>query len=139
MPARSSARPRGSGLTAYWQEQARSISSIRKSCAHRWAGRSTWRLPRPTIWRHGSARQKGRGVKVYAADMDGTAAEAWHPVAPSVLGVGNEGSGLSSDVAACVDERITIAKVNGGGRGVESLNVAQAASILGYLWTRRAT
>ena len=82
---------------------------------------------------------KGRGVKVYAADMDGTTAEAWHPVAPSVLVVGNEGSGLSSDVAACVDERITIAKVNGGGRGVESLNVAQAASILGYLWTRRAT
>src|SRR5690625_7231073 len=72
---------------------------------------------------------KGRGVHVYAADMDGTAAEAWHPVAPSVLVVGNEGSGLSSDVAACVDERITIAKVSDGRRGVESLNVAQAASI----------
>lgn len=82
---------------------------------------------------------KVRGVNVYAADMEGTAAEAWRPETPSVLVVGNEGSGLSSDVAACVDERITIAKVNGDARGVESLNVAQAASILGYLWTRSAT
>src|SRR5690625_3046549 len=34
-------------------------------------------------WLH---EAKGRGVHVYAADMDGTAAEAWQPVAPSGRG-----------------------------------------------------
>ena len=78
---------------------------------------------------------RANGIRVYAADMEGTPAGEWRPQTPSILVMGNEGSGLSKEVAACVDERITIPKGNARAVGVESLNVAQAASILGYLWT----
>lgn len=84
------------------------------------------------------AARKGFGR--FGADLDGESSETWRPPGPTVLVVGNEGSGLSAQVQQRLDGRVTIGGRGGrGGRGVESLNVAQAAGILMYEWTRRAS
>ncbi len=78
-----------------------------------------------------------KGFACYGADMVGERAESWQPGEKSVLVVGNEARGISREVGERLDQRVTI---GGGGRqGVESLNVAQAAGILMYVWTARVS
>ncbi len=76
---------------------------------------------------------RARGFALYGADLAGTDARRWQPRHPSALVLGSEGHGLSPEVAALLDEAITI----GGAatrRGAESLNVAVAAGVLMHEW-----
>lgn len=80
------------------------------------------------------AKAQRVGFTCYGADMKGEDVGRWQPEDPSILVVGNEGGGISDAVHARLDARVTIP---GSARrsGAESLNVAQAAGILMYLWT----
>lgn len=78
---------------------------------------------------------KAAGFRVYGADMHGAGVDTWSPSAPSVLVLGNEAHGLSAEVRRQVDERVLIPGRPRRG-GTESLNVAVAAGILMYEWTR---
>lgn len=73
------------------------------------------------------------GLACYGADLEGTSAAHWTPRTPSVLVLGSEAHGLSTEVQALLDERIAI---RGTPRraGTESLNVAIAGGILVYAW-----
>lgn len=74
-----------------------------------------------------------RGLSVHAADLDGEPVAAWSPPREAVLVLGSEAHGVSTAVQDRLDGRVRI----GGGRagqGVESLNVAMAASILLHRW-----
>lgn len=66
------------------------------------------------------------GGEVWAATTDGAPLETWRPARPLLLMLGAEGRGLSSEVLALADGRISIAL----DRGVESLNVAVAAGVM---------
>lgn len=70
---------------------------------------------------------------VLGADAVGTPAEDTPVPDRLALVLGNEGAGLSPEIAAGVDARVAIPM-----RGAESLNVAVAAGILLYLMTRKA-
>lgn len=72
-------------------------------------------------------------VRAYAADAGGRDIEALEPAARAALVVGNEGAGLSEEARAFAKETVAIAMP---GRA-ESLNVAVAAGILLYLFTRQ--
>lgn len=76
------------------------------------------------------------GVALWGADMGGTDASAWAPPARAALVLGSEAHGLSPDVAARLDGRVTIARRGRAGTaaGVESLNVVVAAGILLHAW-----
>jgi RNA methyltransferase, TrmH family len=75
--------------------------------------------------------------ELVAADMSGVSLEEWTPADRTVLVVGNEGAGISEDVASRVDRRITIQRpANARSSGVESLNVAIASSIILNRWAR---
>lgn len=71
------------------------------------------------------------GAALWGADLDGTPASAWRPEAGAVLVLGSEAHGLSDAVRARLHGRVSIP---GGGRGVESLNVAVAAGVLMHAW-----
>jgi TrmH family RNA methyltransferase len=73
------------------------------------------------------------GFSCYGADLEGTPATAWIPRQPSVLVLGSEAHGLSSGVAALLDERVAI-RGTPRREGTESLNVAIAGGILVYAW-----
>jgi RNA methyltransferase, TrmH family len=75
-----------------------------------------------------------RGFTVLGADAAGTPVGSVPVPDRLALVVGNEGAGLSAEMAAGVDARVAIPM-----RGAESLNVAVAAGILLYLMTRKAT
>ncbi len=70
---------------------------------------------------------------VLGADAAGTPAEDIPVPDRLALVLGNEGAGLSPEIATGVDARVAIPM-----RGAESLNVAVAAGILLYLMTRKA-
>ena len=76
------------------------------------------------------------GFHLYGADLEGTPARTWQPQAPSVLVLGSEAHGLSSDVRNLLEERVAIQGAKGR-RGAESLNVAVAAGILINRWLGR--
>lgn len=76
------------------------------------------------------------GGCAYGADMEGEAADRWSPPAPSALVLGSEAHGLSQPVAGMLEGTVSLPSA-AGRRGVESLNVAMAGSILLYEWTRR--
>jgi tRNA G18 (ribose-2'-O)-methylase SpoU len=61
-----------------------------------------------------------------AAAAGGSAIAAWKPRRPLLLALGNEGQGVSDEVAAACGETVSI-PLSGS---VESLNVAVAAGIL---------
>lgn len=75
-----------------------------------------------------------RGFTLLGADAGGTPVDAVAVPERLALVVGNEGAGLSPEVAAGVAFRVAIPM-----RAAESLNVAVAAGILLYLMTRKAT
>ena len=72
------------------------------------------------------------GWRVFAADVDGVDVESVERAVRSALIVGNEGSGLSRSARALAHQTVTIRMP---GRA-ESLNVAIAAGILMYEFTR---
>jgi TrmH family RNA methyltransferase len=80
------------------------------------------------------AWSRRHGYTLLGADADGTAVDAVTVPERLALVVGNEGAGLTPEIAAGVAARVAIPM-----RGAESLNVAVAAGILLYLMTRKAT
>jgi TrmH family RNA methyltransferase len=75
-------------------------------------------------------------IRTVATTVDrGTPASQFNLIQPAALFIGNEGSGLPSDLANQCDERITIPTPG----PVESLNAAIAASILLYEAGRQRT
>ncbi len=81
----------------------------------------------------GDLREKG--FALYAADLEGSPPDEWHPSAPSVLVLGSEAHGVSAEVRALVGGFVSIPG-NPGRRGAESLNVSVAGGILMQQWTR---
>ncbi len=81
---------------------------------------------------------RAKSGAIYAAQMDGESHRTWQPADRAVLILGNEGNGLSADVAALSPVPITIQPA-GIGRGVESLNVSVAAGILIDQWRSAST
>jgi tRNA G18 (ribose-2'-O)-methylase SpoU len=80
-------------------------------------------------WGEVGAFAAAQGMACWAADGGGLAVDAVAATlapGPVVLVVGNEGAGLSPEVAAGVPNRVAIRMAP----GVESLNVAVAAGIL---------
>ena len=73
------------------------------------------------------------GFACYGADLHGTPVQRWRPRRPSVLVLGSEAHGLTSDVQALLAERIAIAGATERA-ATESLNVAVASGILVYAW-----
>ncbi len=73
----------------------------------------------------GKAAQEGYAT--YGAMLDGEAYQSATLVKPAVLVVGNEGKGISEEVAGSVQHRLTIPNVGGT---CESLNAAVATAIL---------
>ena len=69
------------------------------------------------------------GCSVYGAMLDGDDIRQFVPQHPAVLVIGNEGNGISPEVARCITHRVTIPNVGGT---AESLNAASAAAILCY-------
>lgn len=78
---------------------------------------------------------RSRGFTLYGADMTGTDVRRWKPAERSVLVLGSEAHGLSSDVSDVLDDHIVIPGA-ASRRGTESLNVGVAAGILTYEWMR---
>lgn len=74
----------------------------------------------------------GNGWRVFAADVDGVDVERMERADRSALIVGNEGAGLSRGARALAHQTVTI-RMPGH---AESLNVAVAAGILMYEFTR---
>ena len=84
----------------------------------------------PASW----LKQAGEQGRVrYAADLEGTEVTAWKPAPGGVLILGSEAHGIGEALRAEIDERVTIPPF-AALRGVESLNVAVAGSILIYRW-----
>ena len=67
------------------------------------------------------------GCATYGAMLDGEPYQGVALQKPAVLVVGNEGKGISTEVAACVQHRLTIPNIGGT---CESLNAAVATAIL---------
>lgn len=76
-----------------------------------------------------------KDVRTYAADAEGTSVDDITPGARVALVVGNEGAGLSDEARSFADEIVAIPMP---GRA-ESLNVAVAAGILLYAFTRQSS
>lgn len=73
------------------------------------------------------ASYKEHGYTVYGAMLDGDDAFKTAIKKPSLLVIGNEGHGISPEVAAVVDRKLTIPNIGGT---CESLNAAVATAIL---------
>lgn len=68
-------------------------------------------------------------VDIYGTFMSGENIFDAELSEPAIIIFGNEGNGISDNVAATVNRRITIPSFANGSSGSESLNVAMAASI----------
>jgi len=91
---------------------------------------AVFRIP---VHRDADAREaieavRSAGGSAWAAGAGGVDALSWRPALPALLVLGNEGRGLDPDTAAAADGVVTVALE----RGIESLNVAVAGSLL--LW-----
>lgn len=69
-------------------------------------------------------------VPVYGTFLDGDNIYSSRLSAHGVIVMGNEGNGISADVAARVSHRITIPNFNGADQGADSLNVAVATAVV---------
>lgn len=69
------------------------------------------------------------GIPVYGTFLDGTPLPDTHLTTGGVIVMGNEGNGISPEVAATVTQRITIPSYPADRVTVESLNVSVAAAI----------
>jgi len=98
---------------------------------------SAFRLPVCARVAAGEAVSWARANRIALASAEahaGTAPEALASVRPLALVIGSEGHGISPEVAAALDHRVTVPLA---GR-VESLNAAVAAGVLLHILTRRA-
>ena len=66
------------------------------------------------------------GLAAGTAGAGGTPVQAWRPAAPLLLAFGNEGQGLSPEVASRCDDLVTVPLA----AGVESLNLAVAVGVV---------
>lgn len=73
---------------------------------------------------------KSKGYTVLGADMEGTSIKEMNWPDKMGLVIGNESHGISSEVSALIDEKITIP----GSGNAESLNAAVATSIIISHW-----
>jgi TrmH family RNA methyltransferase len=71
-----------------------------------------------------------RGYKLIAGDLNGSAPQNASGATPHILALGNEGAGLSGELASRCDYRIRIPIIE---RGAESLNVAAAGAIFMFM------
>lgn len=78
---------------------------------------------------------RGRGFALYAADLHGREVDEWQPRDPSAIVFGSEAHGVSEGVSELIDEQIVIPGTPRRS-GTESLNVAVAAGIVLYEWTK---
>lgn len=78
---------------------------------------------------------RGRGFALYAADLQGREVDRWQPRDPSVIIFGSEAHGVSNGVSELIDEQVVIPGTPRRS-GTESLNVAVAAGIVLYEWTK---
>lgn len=69
-------------------------------------------------------------VPVYGTFLDGENIYTSRLDPHGVIVMGNEGNGISADVAARVNRRITIPNFNGMDQGADSLNVAVATAVV---------
>jgi TrmH family RNA methyltransferase len=72
---------------------------------------------------------RGMGVDVYGTFLDGTSLYETPLTATGVIVMGNEGKGISDEVAQCVSRRLLIPTFPANAESAESLNVATAAAI----------
>ncbi len=70
--------------------------------------------------------KKNGKSKIYSASLDGTNVNAIGKLKEGIIVIGNEGNGVSDEVAALVNEQITIPKTG----EAESLNAAVATGII---------
>jgi TrmH family RNA methyltransferase len=68
----------------------------------------------------------GLSIPVLGCDLEGSDVHLLPPMKNAVIVIGSEGQGLSTEVQACVSQRITIPRHG----GAESLNAAAAAAIV---------
>jgi len=81
-------------------------------------------------------RWKDQGGSSWAADLTGTAVDAWRPSFPSALVVGSEARGIAAGLIAAVDGRVHVPGLNSG-RVTESLNASVAGGILISAWMEK--
>lgn len=77
---------------------------------------------------------KSLGFVCYGADLGHAESLNWHEAAKSILVLGSEGHGLSDGVRPLLDGFVHVQGSRRESRGVESLNVAAAGSILLARW-----
>lgn len=116
------------GTVSQWNQKALRASSG-----------SVFRVPVVAITSADIPAWKSRGLRIFAAVADDPANQNAVPLAnaaltePCALMIGNEGAGLSADLLALADERISIPMPG----PVESLNAAIAGSLLLYEASRQ--
>ena len=78
---------------------------------------------------------KSRGYKIFAAEVTADSTPLWNVDIPQkwVLLMGHEGNGISQEILDICDEVVTIEMQE----GVKSFNVAVAASLMLYRFTRK--
>ena len=77
---------------------------------------------------------KSLGFACFGADLGQSVSSKWHTADKSILVLGSEGHGLSDNVRSLIDGFVHVRGSRGESRGVESLNVATAGSILIARW-----
>ncbi len=75
-------------------------------------------------------KAKNRGFNIYGSFMNGSSIYQTSFAGKKLLVMGNEGNGISPEIAQLVDEQISIPKFFQGNEGPESLNVAMATGII---------
>ena len=80
--------------------------------------------------------QSEKGTAIYGAMLNGENVYNTHWHRPAIIVIGNEGKGISDNIAAMIQNKITIPNV---GKSCESLNAAVAAAILCSEFARNNT
>ena len=70
---------------------------------------------------------------MYGTFMEGVPVQTWQPAGKTAIIIGSEAKGISEEVKALVDERISVER-RGAEHATESLNAATAASICMYAY-----
>ena len=83
------------------------------------------------------AKAKQLNIPIYGAFMDGENLYKCDLTANGLIVMGNEGNGISENIAACISRRINIPSYPTGIATSESLNVATATSIICAEFRRR--
>jgi len=114
---------------------------VTRRCADPWYRRSVktsmgavFSLPWATAEETGTALKEARRAGMTTVAMDPAAElslRRWRPTGPTLLMVGTEGPGLSTQARADTDVVVSIPM----SQGVDSLNVAAAAAVASYVLT----